>query len=83
VDTGACLEWPECPPLTPLLPLQLLEGNFALFCTYTLGFRNEFQNILLAIMVRMAPLDPPGLGCTQWHPMSKLGSEGGQGLWGQ
>lgn len=38
-----------------LPPLQLLEGNFALFCTYTLGFRNEFQNILLAIMVRTAP----------------------------
>jgi len=31
--------------------LQLLEGNFALFCSYTLGFRNDFQNILLAIMV--------------------------------
>ncbi|NXU40974.1 NLS1 protein, partial [Drymodes brunneopygia] len=31
--------------------LWLLEGNFALFCTYTLGFRNEFQNILLAIML--------------------------------
>lgn len=31
---------------------QLVEGNFALFCTYTLGFRNEFQNLLLAIMVR-------------------------------
>lgn len=30
---------------------QLVEGNFALFCTYTLGFRNEFQNLLLAIMV--------------------------------
>lgn len=34
-----------------LIPFQLLEGNFALFCTYTLGFRNDFQNILLAIMV--------------------------------
>ena len=31
---------------------QLLEGNFALFCCYTLGFRNDFQNILLVIMVR-------------------------------
>lgn len=31
--------------------LQLVEGNFALFCTYTLDFRNEFQNLLLAIMV--------------------------------
>ncbi|CAF99468.1 unnamed protein product, partial [Tetraodon nigroviridis] len=30
---------------------QLLEGNFALFCTYTLGFRNDFQNILLVIML--------------------------------
>lgn len=28
-----------------------MEGNFALFCTYTLGFRNDFQNILLGIMV--------------------------------
>lgn len=33
-------------------PEQLLEGNFALFCSYTLGFRNDFQNILLVIMVR-------------------------------
>ncbi|XP_062449824.1 sodium-dependent lysophosphatidylcholine symporter 1 isoform X2 [Rhea pennata] len=33
------------------LAFMLLEGNFALFCTYTLGFRNEFQNILLAIML--------------------------------
>ncbi|XP_066494588.1 sodium-dependent lysophosphatidylcholine symporter 1 isoform X6 [Tiliqua scincoides] len=32
------------------LAFMLLEGNFALFCTYTLGLRNEFQNILLAIM---------------------------------
>lgn len=31
--------------------LQFLEGNFALFCSYTLGFRNDFQNILLVIMV--------------------------------
>lgn len=30
---------------------QLLEGNFALFCSSTLGFRNDFQNILLVIMV--------------------------------
>ncbi|XP_033831446.1 sodium-dependent lysophosphatidylcholine symporter 1-B [Periophthalmus magnuspinnatus] len=29
----------------------LLEGNFALFCSYTLGFRNDFQNILLVIML--------------------------------
>nr|XP_028594740.1 sodium-dependent lysophosphatidylcholine symporter 1 isoform X1 [Podarcis muralis] len=33
------------------LAFMLLEGNFALFCTYTLGLRNEFQNILLAIML--------------------------------
>uniref|UniRef100_A0A8D0GFR8 MFSD2 lysolipid transporter A, lysophospholipid n=1 Tax=Sphenodon punctatus TaxID=8508 RepID=A0A8D0GFR8_SPHPU len=33
------------------LAFMLLEGNIALFCTYTLGFRNEFQNILLAIML--------------------------------
>ncbi|TWW65377.1 sodium-dependent lysophosphatidylcholine symporter 1-B [Takifugu flavidus] len=32
------------------LGFMLLEGNFALFCTYTLGFRNDFQNILLVIM---------------------------------
>lgn len=42
------------PPDCCAPPLQLLEGNFALFCTYTLGFRNEFQNILLVIMVRTA-----------------------------
>ncbi|KAL0961816.1 hypothetical protein UPYG_G00332080 [Umbra pygmaea] len=33
------------------LGFMLLEGNFALFCTYTLGFRNDFQNILLVIML--------------------------------
>ncbi|MBN3320558.1 NLS1B protein, partial [Atractosteus spatula] len=33
------------------LAFMLLEGNFALFCSYTLGFRNDFQNILLAIML--------------------------------
>lgn len=42
--------------LPPTLPIpQLVEGNFALFCTYTLGFRNEFQNLLLAIMVCVGP----------------------------
>lgn len=41
------------PPRSPVP--QLVEGNFALFCTYTLGFRNEFQNLLLAIMVRVGP----------------------------
>lgn len=55
-------------PPDPRLPFpQLLEGNFALFCTYTLGFRNEFQNILLAIMVGTA-LSWGGWGCggVQW-----------------
>ncbi|XP_062385030.1 sodium-dependent lysophosphatidylcholine symporter 1-B [Sardina pilchardus] len=33
------------------LGFMLLEGNFALFCCYTLGFRNDFQNILLVIML--------------------------------
>ncbi|MEQ2220099.1 Sodium-dependent lysophosphatidylcholine symporter 1-B [Ilyodon furcidens] len=33
------------------LAFMLLEGNFALFCTSTLGFRNNFQNILLVIML--------------------------------
>lgn len=74
------------PPDRSVPPLQLLEGNFALFCTYTLGFRNEFQNILLVIMVRTLPPEPPGWGCVRsgiqhlprgWH------GEGGRGLWGQ
>ncbi|KAG7281257.1 hypothetical protein CRUP_019782, partial [Coryphaenoides rupestris] len=30
---------------------QLLEGNFALFLTYALGHRDDFQNILLVIML--------------------------------
>nr|XP_055025395.1 sodium-dependent lysophosphatidylcholine symporter 1-A isoform X1 [Misgurnus anguillicaudatus] len=33
------------------LAFMLLEGNFAVFIKYTLGFRNEFQNILLVIML--------------------------------
>ncbi|XP_068603202.1 sodium-dependent lysophosphatidylcholine symporter 1-B [Brachionichthys hirsutus] len=33
------------------LAFMLLEGNFALFCSSTLGFRNNFQNILLVIML--------------------------------
>uniref|UniRef100_G3WW76 Major facilitator superfamily domain containing 2A n=2 Tax=Sarcophilus harrisii TaxID=9305 RepID=G3WW76_SARHA len=33
------------------LAFMLVEGNFALFCTYTLDFRKEFQNLLLAIML--------------------------------
>uniref|UniRef100_A0A674EP07 MFSD2 lysolipid transporter A, lysophospholipid a n=1 Tax=Salmo trutta TaxID=8032 RepID=A0A674EP07_SALTR len=33
------------------LAFMLLEGNFALFISYTMGFRNDFQNILLVIML--------------------------------
>ncbi|ROL49702.1 Sodium-dependent lysophosphatidylcholine symporter 1-A [Anabarilius grahami] len=33
------------------LAFMLLEGNFALFIKYTLGFRKDFQNILLVIML--------------------------------
>ncbi|XP_039977590.1 sodium-dependent lysophosphatidylcholine symporter 1-B isoform X1 [Xiphias gladius] len=33
------------------LAFMLLEGNFALFCSSTLGFRNDFQNVLLVIML--------------------------------
>lgn len=33
------------------LAFMLMEGNFALFLTYTLGLRDDFQNILLVIMV--------------------------------
>lgn len=29
----------------------LLEGNVAVFCSYTLGFKNDVQNILLVIML--------------------------------
>ncbi|KAF6731675.1 Sodium-dependent lysophosphatidylcholine symporter 1-B [Oryzias melastigma] len=33
------------------LGFMLLEGNFALFITYALGHRRDFQNILLVIML--------------------------------
>lgn len=33
------------------LAFMLLEGNFALFIKYALGHRNDFQNILLVIML--------------------------------
>ncbi|KAM9341416.1 sodium-dependent lysophosphatidylcholine symporter 1-B-like [Symphorus nematophorus] len=33
------------------LAFMLLEGNFALFITYALGHRDDFQNILLVIML--------------------------------
>ncbi|XP_041044231.1 major facilitator superfamily domain-containing protein 2B isoform X1 [Carcharodon carcharias] len=33
------------------LAIQLLEGNFALFCTYAVGLRHHFQNIVLTILV--------------------------------
>lgn len=36
----------------------LLEGNVALFCIYTLGFKNDFQNILLVIMLSAASSIP-------------------------
>ncbi|GAA6081227.1 sodium-dependent lysophosphatidylcholine symporter 1-A isoform X8 [Tachysurus ichikawai] len=32
------------------LAFMLMEGNFALFLTYTLGLRGEFQNVLLVIL---------------------------------
>lgn len=54
--------WLSVPPDSCLPFPQLLEGNFALFCTYTLGFRNEFQNILLAIMVGTALSWEHGIG---------------------
>ncbi|XP_029475898.1 sodium-dependent lysophosphatidylcholine symporter 1-like isoform X1 [Rhinatrema bivittatum] len=44
------------------LAFMLIEGNFALFCTYSLGFRSDFHNILLAIMLS-ATLTIP---CWQW-----------------
>ncbi|KAK7905020.1 hypothetical protein WMY93_017627 [Mugilogobius chulae] len=33
------------------LAFMLIEGNFALFITYALGHRNDFQNLLLVIML--------------------------------
>lgn len=36
----------------------LLEGNVALFCSYTLGFKNDVQNILLVIMLSAASSIP-------------------------
>ncbi|XP_030074519.1 sodium-dependent lysophosphatidylcholine symporter 1 [Microcaecilia unicolor] len=44
------------------LAFMLLEGNFALFLTYTLGFRSNFHHILLVIMLS-ATLTIP---CWQW-----------------
>ncbi|XP_047668959.1 sodium-dependent lysophosphatidylcholine symporter 1-A isoform X8 [Tachysurus fulvidraco] len=37
------------------MAFMLMEGNFALFLTYTLGLRGDFQNILLVIMEKMKP----------------------------
>lgn len=31
-----------------------MEGNFALFLSYTLGLHNDFQNILLIVMVSVS-----------------------------
>ncbi|XP_038584728.1 sodium-dependent lysophosphatidylcholine symporter 1-B-like isoform X1 [Micropterus salmoides] len=44
------------------LAFMLLEGNFALFITYALGHRKDFQNILLVIMLS-GTLSIP---CWQW-----------------
>ncbi|XP_063311493.1 sodium-dependent lysophosphatidylcholine symporter 1 isoform X1 [Pelobates fuscus] len=33
------------------MAFMMVEGNFALFLKYALGFRNDFQNILLAVML--------------------------------
>uniref|UniRef100_A0A4W3HZT4 MFSD2 lysolipid transporter B, sphingolipid n=1 Tax=Callorhinchus milii TaxID=7868 RepID=A0A4W3HZT4_CALMI len=33
------------------LALQLVQGNFALFCTYAVDLRHHFQNIVLTILV--------------------------------
>ncbi|KAG7511306.1 sodium-dependent lysophosphatidylcholine symporter 1-B-like [Solea senegalensis] len=38
---------------------QLLQGNLVLFITYTLGYRNEVQNLLLTVMLS-ATLSVPG-----------------------
>ncbi|KAG8451645.1 hypothetical protein GDO86_003730 [Hymenochirus boettgeri] len=40
-----------CGFLFTSLAFTLLEGNFALFLTYTMGFPEDFQNILLVVMV--------------------------------
>lgn len=44
------------------LAFMLIEGNFALFITYALGHRNDFQNILLVIMLSGTLTIP----CWQW-----------------
>lgn len=56
--TGLCLVMSHGPYvklvlafLFTSLAFMLLEGNFAVFIKYTLGFRNDFQNILLVIML--------------------------------
>lgn len=36
----------------------LLEGNIALFCSHTMGFKNDVQNILLVIMLSAASSIP-------------------------
>ncbi|XP_038656123.1 major facilitator superfamily domain-containing protein 2B isoform X2 [Scyliorhinus canicula] len=33
------------------LAIQLLEGNFALYCTYAVDVRHHFQNIVLTILI--------------------------------
>ncbi|KAA0718164.1 Sodium-dependent lysophosphatidylcholine symporter 1-A [Triplophysa tibetana] len=56
--TGLCLVMSHGPYVKLVLAFlftslgfMLLEGNFAVFIKYTLGFRNDFQNILLVIML--------------------------------
>ncbi|KAJ0062628.1 hypothetical protein NL108_004240, partial [Boleophthalmus pectinirostris] len=44
------------------LAFMLIEGNFALFIMYALGHRNDFQNILLVIMLSGSLTIP----CWQW-----------------
>uniref|UniRef100_UPI003590006C sodium-dependent lysophosphatidylcholine symporter 1 n=1 Tax=Myxine glutinosa TaxID=7769 RepID=UPI003590006C len=44
------------------LAFQLVEGNFALFCTYSMDFGQDFQNIVVTILV-MAAL---GIPFWQW-----------------
>ncbi|KAG7511308.1 sodium-dependent lysophosphatidylcholine symporter 1-B-like [Solea senegalensis] len=41
------------------LAFMLLQGNLVLFITYTLGYRNEVQNLLLTVMLS-ATLSVPG-----------------------
>lgn len=48
----------------------LLEGNVALFCSHTLGFKNDFQNILLVLMLSATTCIP----MWQWF-LTKFGKK--------